>query len=115
VERRIGGESRTLVTARALLDQHPGAHLTVVIGADLVEERQRWYGYPELAQLVEFLVVGRAGYPAEADGRLLVPIPDVSSREVRTRVATGRSIDGLVPARVLDYIVAEGLYGGAPA
>jgi nicotinic acid mononucleotide adenylyltransferase len=36
---------------------------------------------------------------------------DVSSSEVRARVAAGRSIHGFVPDAVAAYIAARGLYG----
>jgi nicotinate-nucleotide adenylyltransferase len=108
VERRLGGESRTLLTVRALRAERPGDDIVVVVGADLVRERERWYGYPELAALVDFFIVGRAGYPAEgAEG---VVMPDVSSTEIRTRVCEGRSIEGLVPSAVADYVAAHRLY-----
>ena len=35
---------------------------------------------------------------------------EVSSTEVRARVATGRSIRGFVPDAVAEYIAAAGLY-----
>jgi nicotinate-nucleotide adenylyltransferase len=35
---------------------------------------------------------------------------DVSSTEIRRRVAEGRSIHGFVPDSVADFIAAEGLY-----
>src|SRR3990170_5660545 len=38
------------------------------------------------------------------------PTPDVSSTEVRRRIAAGESLDGLVPAAVETHIVRHGLY-----
>src|SRR4051794_25903985 len=58
VERRLGGESRTLRTVKALRAERPDAELVLAIGADLLKERERWYGYSELVTLVEFFVVG---------------------------------------------------------
>jgi nicotinate-nucleotide adenylyltransferase len=39
--------------------------------------------------------------------------PDVSSTEVRRRIAAGESLDGLVPAAVERHIVQHGLYTSA--
>lgn len=113
VERRLGGESRTLRTVQALEAEHPGERLMVVIGSDLLGERERWWRYGELAARVDFFVVERAGHEAaEGDGeaRLSLPIPDVSSTEVRARLARGERVEGWVPAAVCDYIAQHGLY-----
>ena len=112
VEARLGGESRTLRTVQALREERPEDQLVLVIGADLVGERERWFGYPELERLVEFFVVGRAGY-APPEGRPSIDIPDVSSTEIRARVRRGEPVTGLLPAAVADYVVAHGLYDGA--
>lgn len=104
IERRIGGESRTLHTVRALLAERPGSEIVVVIGSDLVAERERWYGYDELAELVDFAVVGRAGYGGP------VEIPDVSSTEIRARLERRESVEGLLPTVVTEYIAAHELY-----
>jgi nicotinate-nucleotide adenylyltransferase len=106
VEKRLGGESRTLRTTKAILDENPGAKVAVIVGADLLGEREKWYGYDELSRLVDFVVVGRAGFSRGAD----VEIPQVSSTEIRARLAGGRDLAGLVPANVSDYIAAHGLY-----
>jgi nicotinate-nucleotide adenylyltransferase len=108
IEKELGGSSYTLHTVRALTARHPEHQFVVVIGADLLPERVRWHGWEELQQLVPFLVVGRAGI-SDAAGALALPA--VSSTEVRERLATGRSVEGLVPAKVIDHIHAQGLYG----
>lgn len=108
IEARLGRESRTLKTVQALHAERPGTKLVLVIGADLVAERERWYGWEELRTLVEFAVVGR-GQRGASEGAA-VAIPDVSSSEIRERLAAGQSIEGRVQAEILDYIAAHGLY-----
>jgi nicotinate-nucleotide adenylyltransferase len=107
VEGRLGGESRTLRTVRALQTAHPSTEFRLVIGADLVSEVDSWYGAAELRQLVPFIVVGRAGY----DGGTAVAMPALSSTEVRERLLSRHAAAELVPRAVLDYIRARGLYG----
>lgn len=47
-----------------------------------------------------------------ADIRLLrSPLMNISSSELRQMIAEGKSIAGLVPEKVKNYIVKEGLYG----
>jgi nicotinate-nucleotide adenylyltransferase len=113
IERRLGGESRTLLTVRALQGEHPGTDFEVVIGSDLIAETNRWFGIEELRQRSRFLVVGRSGFSESAPADQ-VAMPAVSSTDVRERLRSGRPVDHLVPRRVLDYIRERGLYGVAP-
>jgi nicotinate-nucleotide adenylyltransferase len=107
VERAIGQPSRTLVTVQALRAQHPEHAFSLVIGADLVDEVDSWYGAAELRRAVPFIVVGRAGARAAAGA---VVMPAVSSTEIRRAMGEGKSVEGLVPRTVLDYIYERRLY-----
>jgi len=106
VEEELGGDSYTLRTIKVLNERHPDHRFSLVIGADLVAERERWHGWPELKELVPFIVIGREGSPATGG----IELPAVSSTIVRQRLAAGESVDNLVAADVLDYIRARGLY-----
>jgi nicotinate-nucleotide adenylyltransferase len=106
VEEELGGESYTLRTMRALKERHPDHRFSLVIGADLVAERERWHGWPELKELVPFIVVGRDGSPSSGG----IALPAVSSTIVRQRLGSNEPVDALVAADVLDYIRARGLY-----
>jgi nicotinate-nucleotide adenylyltransferase len=106
VEEELGGDSYTLTTVKALIARHPEHEFALVIGGDLVAERVRWHGWPELSALVPFIVVGRAGGAGAAE----VALPAVSSTDVRARVRAGQPIDALVDAGVAEYIAERGLY-----
>ncbi|MSP59675.1 MAG: nicotinate (nicotinamide) nucleotide adenylyltransferase [Myxococcales bacterium] len=106
VEERLGGESRTLHTVQALYAMGVAQRIVVVIGADLLAERERWYRYQELERLVDFFTVGRVGHTGSGE----VSIPDISSTEIRRRAAAGEAIGQLVPATVADHIATHGLY-----
>lgn len=106
VEEELGGESYTLTTVQALRTRHPDDRFALVIGADLVAERERWHGWSELKTLVDFIVVGRQGSPATG----AIELPPISSTMVRDKIARGEPIDAIVPARVVDYIRERGLY-----
>jgi nicotinate-nucleotide adenylyltransferase len=111
IEREIGGESRSLRTVRRLQQEHPEHAFSLVIGADLVGEVPSWQGGDELQRTVPFIVVGRrgAGAGAEPAGDT-VEMPAVSSTDIRDRLASGKSVAGLVPRYVLDYIYGRRLY-----
>ncbi len=113
IEEELGGESYTLQTVKALHVRHPGDQVAVIIGADLLAEREQWHGWPELRTLTEFIVVGRSGSAPDHSGAAPVPeleLPSVSSTDVRQRLGQHRSVDGLVPNNVAEYISGHGLY-----
>jgi len=109
VEREIGGEaSLTLHTLQALSARHPDVSLRLVIGSDILPEREKWYRWDEVARLAPPIIIARAGFPAPDDAA--VEMPAVSSTEVRARLARGESGLPLVPRSVSDYILVHGLY-----
>jgi nicotinate-nucleotide adenylyltransferase len=108
IERNLGGDaSLTLHTLEALAAAHPGAHLRLVIGSDILREREKWYRWDDIERLAPSIVVARAGFPVEG---LPVELPAVSSTEVRARLARGETGLPLVPRAVSAYIRAHGLY-----
>jgi nicotinate-nucleotide adenylyltransferase len=78
-----------------------------------------WRRLPETRDLATVVVVERAGDaratppgPGWRVERVTIPRLDVSSSEIRDRLAEGRPIDGLVPPAVVHAISAHGLYTG---
>ena len=75
-----------------------------------------WRRLEETRPLATVVVVERAGEHAEPPGpgwrfeHVTIPRLDVSSSEIRARVAEGRPIDGLTPPDVVRFIAREHLY-----
>ncbi len=115
LELRRTGPSYTVDTLRALRAREPGAELVFLTGADNLADMPRWREPDEIARLATLAIVSRAGetvppeapYPAVA---VTVTRLDVSSTEVRRRVAAGQSIRYLVPDAVRAVIERERLY-----
>lgn len=84
--------------------------MRLVVGADILDEKDKWYGWDEIVKLAPPMVLGRIGFP-RADAPVAV-LPQVASREVRARLARGDDAHGLVPHTVADYVRAHGLYPG---
>jgi nicotinate-nucleotide adenylyltransferase len=106
-----------------------------LIGADAFAEIATWSRYPAVLDLAHFVVVTRPGTTHD-DVRARVPAlaprlvaagdigtrttpgivllaadtPDVSSTDIRARVARGASLSGLVAEPVEQYIRRHGLY-----
>ncbi|MFA5625863.1 MAG: nicotinate-nicotinamide nucleotide adenylyltransferase [Bradymonadales bacterium] len=103
--------SRTIACIHELKIRYPGAKIYIVIGSDLVVDLPNWKNADELHEHAEFFVFPRPGYPYESP--LQTPeLVDVSSSMLRERIASGQIelCRGLIPKRVLDYIVEHGLY-----
>jgi nicotinate-nucleotide adenylyltransferase len=116
VEQELGGESRTLRTLDHLATTHAEWRLRLVIGADILAEAPRWFGFDAITKLAPPIVLGRAGFDAPGAGPAL--LPEVSSTRVRDAIARcdWSEAGHLVPRAVLAHIRAKELYGArAPA
>jgi nicotinate-nucleotide adenylyltransferase len=110
---RDGGDgqpSRTLDTLEALAREQPARRLRLVIGADILGERHKWYRWPDIETLAPPIVLGRQGVPMPEGLPPVVTLPAVSSTEVRARLAAGEPVDHLVPRAVVAYLRAHALY-----
>lgn len=111
-----GGVSYTIETVREYARRFPRARLHWLIGADHVAQLPAWRDAPELARLVEFLVIPRPGdaatpLPAPFRGRTLRGFPlGVSSSQIRARVKAGLPVDLLVPPAVAGDMSNSRLY-----
>ncbi|HEX2064124.1 MAG TPA: nicotinate-nucleotide adenylyltransferase [Acidimicrobiales bacterium] len=111
-----GGRSYTADTVAALADLHPGAELFVVVGSDLVPALDSWERVEEVRDRAVLVIVVRPGTavslppPPWRYEVVQVPALDVSSTDLRDRVATGRPIDVLVPPPAVREIRRRGLY-----
>jgi nicotinate-nucleotide adenylyltransferase len=94
----------------------PGRELFLLLGADAVANMPTWRRLEETRHLATIAVVERSGEHAEPPGpgwrfrHVTIPRLDVSSSEIRRRVAAGLPIDGLTPPSVVEFIRIEGLY-----
>jgi nicotinate-nucleotide adenylyltransferase len=110
VEEELGGESRTLRTLEHLARAHTAWKLRLVIGADILAETPKWFGFDAIVRLAPPLVLARAGVDLPGAGPPL--LPDVSSTKVRAAIAQGAwaEVEPLVSRPVLAHIRARRLY-----
>lgn len=113
------GPSYTVETLRELRAVYPQAALSLLIGADMALDFHAWRDPEAILALAEVVAASRPGFPIAAlretptGARLTVlPVPglEISSTELRGRVATGRSLRYLTPDPVVDFIAKAGLY-----
>jgi len=111
------GPSVTADTLEAL--QAPGRELFLILGADAVANMGTWRRLDDTKALATIVVVERAGDldvhpPGEGWRTVHVRVPrlDISSTDLRERLAEGRPVDGLLPPAVVAEIRRRGLYTG---
>jgi nicotinate-nucleotide adenylyltransferase len=110
------GPSYTAPTLRALhAEGWQPSQIFFIIGTDAFAEIATWYDYPSVLDLANFAVVTRAGTPPTSVQHasvsyVNVKTPEVSSTEIRARLAAGQSISDLVPPAVERYILNHRLY-----
>jgi nicotinate-nucleotide adenylyltransferase len=120
--------SYTYDTVMEFRTTRPDAKLVWLVGTDMLASLPRWYRIRELLDLCDVCVMSRGGVDSpdfeklvpslgrEAARRLqeaaiVTPLIPVSSTEIRTRLATGQDVSGMLHAAVIEYIRAHGLYG----
>jgi len=118
VELERAGPSYTLDTVRALQAARPGAQWFLVIGQDQYAGFHTWHGWQELLGLVTLAIADRPDVGQAVDRQLLavphaavtLPMMNVSSTDIRSRVTQGQGIADLVPEPVARYIARHHLY-----
>jgi len=94
----------TYDTVRELEQEYPERRFTFVFSADSTETMASWHGGEELLESLSMLVVEREGSivnpMARHAVRMQVNVPNVSSTQVRERLAAGVSVADLVAAPV---------------
>ena len=119
------GPTYTLETMRELHEKYgPRAELFLLLGLDAAGDLSRWHQPDELVKLCQIVVMNRYGAAPLAKLDLESQIPgscgrikildirmvDISSTEIRRRVAQGSGIGDSVPEKVEKYISDHHLY-----
>jgi nicotinate-nucleotide adenylyltransferase len=120
LEIRRGGPSYSADTLEQLHDDDPARELFLILGSDAAAGLETWEHTERLRELATIVLVERpgaegarppVGYRYEV---VSVPLLDVSSTEVRARVAEGRPLDYLLTPAVIRCIHDRHLYRDAP-
>ena len=125
IEMERHGPSYTVDSVAELAARHgPEVQLFLIMAADSLAQIDTWREPDELLERIEWAVGPRPGVPLPARSALEArfgdraarihlldgPSLDVSSSEIRRRVAVGHAIRYLVPRGVEELIVDRGLY-----
>jgi nicotinate-nucleotide adenylyltransferase len=130
IEKHRPGPSYTADTLDELQRLHPDAELHLLLGSDTLPEFPRWYEPRRILRTAALVVMERPGHPVPPAEELrsalglpaaeplrmqqvTVPLIDLSSRDIRRRVAEGRTVRYMLPRAVEVYIAEKGLYRSA--
>ena len=109
--------SYTIDTLNALQAKFPDDEFYLVIGADNWELFDKWRNSEEILSKYHVLIYPRLGHevtiPDELKERVTLvdaPIIELSSTQIRKRLADGLSVRYYVPDAVLDFIERKQLY-----
>ena len=124
-----GGVSYTFETLQRIAQDRPDDELFFLMGADTLHDLPNWRDPAEVLRLATPLVVCRPGEPSPDTSllatlvtaerleqiersRVEMPPMDVSSSELRQRLAGGDSCEGSLPPAVARYAQNNWIYAG---
>lgn len=127
IELERGGISYTVDTLEQIQQLHPKAQLFLLMGEDSLKTFSRWKSPERICELAIPLVVNRPGeqradlscFKALTDSsryqqiesyRIVSPLIEVSSSDLRNKIAASQSVRYLLPRAVEKYIETQKLY-----
>ena len=110
------GQSHTVDTIRHIQQKYPESSISMIIGADQLMKFQQWKEYIKIINSVHIIGFNRANCDyTPLPGMNLTWIKDfnvdISSTEIRKKIAKGKHIGNVLTQSVQDYIQENNLYG----
>jgi len=120
--------SYTINTVKHFIEINPtGTEVYWLVGADSISDLRHWYRIEELMNICSLCIMSRGGFAEPeliglqkifGDARIAqlksniihTPLVDISSSEIRRRIACDDDVSEMVAPSVGDYIKAKGLY-----
>jgi nicotinate-nucleotide adenylyltransferase len=124
VELTRPGPHYALDTVHILAGQNPGANLVYLMGGDSLRDLPAWHRPADFVSACQLIgVMRRPGDTIDMSALekslpglsskvrfVEAPLLDIAAREIRARIAEGRSFRYFLPERVYEYIVKYDLY-----
>lgn len=100
--------SRTLDIIEILYKINPDIELHLLVGSDILDEKDKWYKFEKIEELAPLIVLEREGYTNERS----VIIPRISSTYVRVLIERGKNseLNKFLHPDVIRYIEKNELY-----
>ncbi|MFP4106235.1 MAG: nicotinate (nicotinamide) nucleotide adenylyltransferase [Phycisphaerae bacterium] len=130
LELNMEGKSYTVRTLEELREHRPGTRPCLLIGMDMLEDLPNWYEAQQVVNMTDFAIAARAPWQGRleqilptlrnafgtekgnelAESIIETPIIEISSTDIRRRLAEGKTVRYLVPDAVEKYIRDQRLY-----
>ena len=118
IEAKRKSPSYTVETLTEVRSSHPDNELFLIMGADSLTDFPTWREPETILKMAQLIVVNRGrsdvDVPKSVDCQRIticeMPAIDISSTEIRSRIATGKSIRYQTPRAVELYIETNSLY-----
>ena len=104
------GVSFAVDTVRRMIERHPATDFFYFIGEDNLAALHTWKEIEELRRLAPFVVLARGGTPANTEFPVVTRHIDISSTDIRKRIAAGLPVRYLLPDTTCEIIQRLGLY-----
>jgi len=118
------GPHYTLDTINLVAEKNPGSDIIPIIGGDSLNDLPKWHEPQQLVYACHWIGVMRRPHEEtsldELESQLPgirskvhyvdAPLLEIASREIRTRIAEGKSVRYYLPPNVYEYINAHHLY-----
>ncbi len=120
------GKSYTFDTLQLLQKLYPQSSLTLIMGADAMEQFPEWHSPLNILNIADILVFSRPGYDFSKVTTMLNREPfvkyknkvqcvtsdsiDISATELRRQLLAEKDVSRFIPVQVLDYIKQNKLY-----
>lgn len=109
LEKDIEGEGYTYDSLRELRRRRPDAKLRLIVGSDILGDRQRWKRFRDVERMAPLLVVPRASTTTRVRGDAF-ELPAISSSHLRAQLADGVDPGPWLPRSVYRYVLDHDLY-----
>ena len=105
----------TYLTIHKVQNEYPNSSISLVVGADQLEQFQKWKNYQKILDSIHIIGFNRDNYNAvPVEGMNLTWIKDfkmdISSTEIREKIGRGDQLGNELPQPVWDYIQENNLY-----
>lgn len=123
IEFRLSDKSYTYNTLIALKEQYPDDEFYLIVGEDQFLSFDKWFRYRDILDMAVLCTAPREENARQAMIEFAESTLNlstyylagfkpyvVSSSEIRAKIKSGKSIAGLVPQAVEEYIISKGLY-----
>lgn len=107
------GKSYTYDTMKKLVEANPDTDYYFIVGGDMIEYLPKWYKIDELMKMIQFVGVERKESSKETSYPIIwvdLPLIEISSSDIRKKIASNCSAKYFLPENVLNYIHKKGLY-----